>query len=110
MWKRVTLVSVRRAIRLSSLLELIYARKALGGADYNNDPKAICSVCGSAGAIHGHIDLGGVECADNYFALCLSCFWAWHREEFQQFHSADAPREFDYSTNTYGVILNAFAI
>ncbi len=100
----------KQSERLSSLrehlsdvcasLELIYARKALG-ANFSSDPKAICSVCGSAGVIHGHIDLGGVDCADNYFALCLNCFWAWHREEFQQFYSADAPRAFDYSTNTY---------
>ena len=54
--------------------------------------------------------LVGLSARTIYFALCLSCFWAWHREEFQQFHSADAPREFDFSTNTYGVILNAFAI
>jgi hypothetical protein len=102
--------SSKQSERLSSLrvhlsavcasLELIYARRS-HGANFSNDPKAICTVCGSAGIIHGHIDLGGVDCADNYFALCLSCFWAWHEEQLQQFYSAGAPREFNYATNTY---------
>jgi len=65
------------------------------------DSKAICTKCGSAGTIHGHVDLGGVECYDNYFALCPNCFWAWHTEHYQQSMYADPPWSFNYATNTY---------
>jgi hypothetical protein len=75
----------------------LWAVRGVGGPD----KAASCKRCGAAGIIHGHVDLGGVECYDNYFSLCPNCYWAWHTEHFQQFMSADAPWAFNYATNTY---------
>lgn len=65
------------------------------------DMKAVCKQCGSAGIHHGHVDVGTVDYYDEYYALCLNCFWAWHWGEYVSFTSDTGPRQFNYSSNTY---------
>jgi hypothetical protein len=65
------------------------------------DSKATCHNCGSFGIAHGHVDLGGVDYYDNYFAYCPHCFWAFHTEQYAMSGSEEAVWDFDYSTNTY---------
>jgi hypothetical protein len=78
----------------SAALELTIVRGA-----GRSDPQARCPACERDGVVHGHVDLGGVEYYDNYFAWCEGCFWSWHAEDFS---TSDAGlREFDRETSTY---------
>ncbi|MCB2231731.1 toll/interleukin-1 receptor domain-containing protein [bacterium] len=75
----------------------LWAVRYVGGPD----PKAVCRNCGQAGIIHGHVDLGGVDYYDNYFAFCTNCFWAFFTEQYAMWGSEEAVWDFDYATNTY---------
>jgi hypothetical protein len=79
---------------LSAALELLHVRRC-GHAD----DQARCRECEEAGIVHGHVDLGGVDYYDNYYAWCPSCFWAWHREVFSSYDEGEL--EFDVESNTY---------
>ncbi|MCA9122279.1 MAG: TIR domain-containing protein [Planctomycetaceae bacterium] len=68
----------------------------------NPDMAAKCNTCGSMGIVHGHIDLGGIDFYDNYYAFCPNCFWAFHTENISFSNwSEDVVWKFDYETNTY---------
>ena len=66
-----------------------------------SDMAATCTSCGSRGIVHGHMDLGGVDYYDNYYAFCPKCFWAFHTEQYAMSGSEEAIWQFDYTTNMY---------
>jgi hypothetical protein len=59
----------------------------------------VCHVCKQGAIAHWHKDFGAVDFYDNYYVICLNCFWSWHREFFSTVD--DPPFNFNYATNTY---------
>lgn len=85
-----------RTPSLCAALEMQFVRGS-GGPDAD----AMCPQCHTSGVSHGHMDLGGVDYYDNYYALCGNCLWSWHYEEYSSWGMDSGTRDFDYDTSTY---------